>query len=140
MKKWRSVVALILVGLMVLGMLTTIIFSLHAYGDPAVSDMQNELDDIIAKREKLEAELSALKDKKEAALEQKAIIDQQINDLNREAELLDDLVGNLSAELEESQAKLDEAQDMLDTNTKLAKERIRAMYELSLIHISSALL
>ncbi len=130
MKKWRSVVALILVGLMVLGMLTTIIFSLHAYGDPAVSDMQNELDDIIAKREKLEAELSALKDKKEAALEQKAIIDQQINDLNREAELLDDLVGNLSAELEESQAKLDEAQDMLDTNTKLAKERIRAMYEL----------
>lgn len=130
MKKWRSVVALILVGLMVLGMLTTIIFSLHAYGDPAVSDMQNELDDIIAKREKLEAELSALKDKKEAALEQKAIIDQQINDLNREAELLDDLVGNLSADLEESQAKLDEAQDMLDTNTKLAKERIRAMYEL----------
>lgn len=125
MKKWRSVVALILVGLMVLGMLTTIIFSLHAYGDPAVSDMQNELDDIIAKREKLEAELSALKDKKEAALEQKAIIDQQINDLNREAELLDDLVGNLSADLEESQAKLDEAQDMLDTNTKLAKERIQ---------------
>lgn len=129
MKRWRSIIALVLVILLLLGMATSIVFSFTAHG-ASVSDMQSELDNIIAKRERLEKELSAIKEKKNVAMEEKAILDEQINDLNREAELLDEVVEGLSGELEESQKKLDAAESVLDENTELAKQRIRAMYEL----------
>ncbi len=130
MRKWRSVVALAIVVLLVLGMLTTIVFSIKTYGDSSVSDMQNELDDIIAKKEKLEKELASIANKKDAVLEQKSLVDQQINELNAEADLLNDIVDGLSDELDESQDKLEEAEASLDENIEHAKQRIRAMYEL----------
>ncbi len=130
MKKWRAFIALGLVILLILGMLATVLVGFTAYGDSSVSDMQNELDEILEQKEKLEQELEAIAGQKDEVLEEKSIIDQQINELNREAELLDEIVGQLSVELEESQEKLDEAQASLDENTELAKQRIRAMYEL----------
>ena len=74
MKRWRSIIALSIIVLLVLSMLTTFAFSFKAYGAGGVSDMQNELDDLVAKRERLEKELASIKGKKEAALEQKAIV------------------------------------------------------------------
>ena len=130
MKKLRSILALVLVVLMVLGMLATIVFSFKSYAASSVSDMQNELDDILEKKERLEKELASIKDKKDAILEQKSIIDEQINDLNREAELLEEIVDGLAEELEVSRKNLKEAEDSLDENTEHAKLRIRAMYEL----------
>ncbi len=130
MRKWRSVVALAIIILLVLSMLTSIVFGLRTYADSSVSSMQNELDSIIAKKEKLEKELESIADKKDAILEQKSIIDQQINELNEEAELLSDIVDGLSDELEESEERLKTAEASLDENTEHAKERIRAMYEL----------
>ncbi len=130
MRRWRSIIALLIVALLILGMLTTIVFGFKTYGASDVSDMQGELDALIEKREKLEKELATISNKKDAALEQKEIIDQQIMDLNTEAELLEDMVDTLSGELEESEAALEAAEDVLDENTELAKARIRAMYEL----------
>ena len=130
MRKWRSIVALAIVVLLVLGMLTTIVSSIRTYGDSSVSDMQSELDDIIAKKEKLEKELASIANKKDKVLEQKSIVDQQINELNEEAEVLNNIVDGLSDELEISQEKLEDAEDSLEENTEHAKQRIRAMYEL----------
>lgn len=129
MKKWSSVIALIMVVLLVLGMFTTIIFGFDADA-ASVSEMQGELDSIVAKREKLEKELQEIKNKKDAVLEEKAILDEQINDLNKEAGLLNDVVDGLKVELDESEAKLEKAEEDLEDNTTRAKERIRAMYEL----------
>ncbi len=129
MRKWRSIIALLIVILLVLGMFTTIAFSFQTNASE-VSDMQHELDDLISKREKLEKELEAIKNKKDAALEQKVILDQQIMDLNAEADILDGMVDALSEELDASEAALEKAQDVLDENIDLAKDRIRAMYEL----------
>ena len=129
MKRWSSVIALIMVILLILGMFTTIIFSFNANA-ASVSEMQSELDNIVAKREKLEKELEEIKNKKDAVLEEKAILDEQINDLNKEAGLLSDVVDGLKNELDESEAKLAKAEEDLDDNTTRAKERIRAMYEL----------
>ncbi len=130
MKRWRSILALTLIVLMVLGMFTTIFWGLRAEAGSSVSALQNELDDIIAKRERLEKELASLKNKKDAAMEQKELLDEQINDLNKEAGLLGDVVSGLADELDASQKKLDDAESELDDNTELAKQRIRAMYEL----------
>ncbi len=130
MRKWRSIVALGIVIVLVISMLTTIVFSLKSYADTSVSDMQSELDDITAKKEKLEKELESIAGKKDAVLEQKAIVDQQINELNEEADLLETVVDNLKDELKVSQKRLEEAEDSLEENTEHAKKRIRAMYEL----------
>lgn len=131
MKKWRSVVALVLAALMVLGMVTTIVASFRAYGAGSeISDMQSELDALVKKREKLEKELASIENKKEATMEQKAIIDEQIADLDTEAALLEKLVNTLKNQLAESEERLEQAEKELEENTKLAKERIRAMYEL----------
>lgn len=130
MRKWRSVVALAIIVMLVLGMLTTIVFSFKTYGAPSVSDMQDELDDILDRQKKLEAELKEIESKKDAILEQKAIVDAQIDELNAEASVLESLVEGLQEQLAESEEKLEEAKLSLDENTKLAKERIRAMYEL----------
>ncbi|MBQ7095457.1 MAG: peptidoglycan DD-metalloendopeptidase family protein [Clostridia bacterium] len=131
MKKWRSVIAMTIIVLLVLGMLTSIVLSVKTYGaTDSVSDMQNELNDLAEKREKLEKELNKIKNQKEATLEQKEIIDRQIIDLNDEAEILENMVDKLSDQLKESEEKLDRAEADLDENTQLAKDRIRAMYEL----------
>lgn len=130
MRKWRSIVALGIVIVLVISMLTTIVFSLKSYADTSVSDMQSELDDITAKKEKLEKELESIAGKKDAVLEQKAIVDQQINELNEEADLLEGVVDNLKDELKVSEKRLEEAEDSLEENTEHAKKRIRAMYEL----------
>ncbi len=129
MKRWRSIIAIALIIMLFLGMITSIVFSFTAHA-ASVSEMQGELDDIIAKRERLERELSALKEKKNAAMEEKAILDEQINDLNREADLLEGVVDGLDTELKESQGRLEVAESNLEDNTEHAKERIRAMYEL----------
>ncbi len=130
MRKWRSAIALVMVLSLIIGMLTTIVFSIKAYGDTDVSSMQNELDDLIAKREKLEKELASIADKKDAALEQKDLLDQQINSLNDEADLLNTMVDDLSDQLDASEEKLKNAELVLDEQTTRAKERVRAMYEL----------
>ncbi len=130
MRKWRSIVALGIVIVLVISMFTTIVFSLKSYADTSVSDMQSELDDITAKKEKLEKELESIAGKKDAVLEQKAIVDQQINELNEEADLLETVVDNLKNELKVSEKRLEEAEDSLEENTEHAKKRIRAMYEL----------
>jgi len=130
MKRWRSIIALSIIVLLVFSMLTTFAFSFKAYGAGGVSDMQNELDDLVAKRERLEKELASIKGKKEAALEQKAIVDEQVMALNKEAELLDDMVDTLKKELKDSKEALADAQGDLEENTELAGARIRAMYEL----------
>lgn len=130
MKRWRSIIALSIIILLVLSMLTTFAFSFRAYGAGGVSDMQNELDDLVAKRERLEKELASIKGKKEAALEQKAIVDEQVMALDKEAELLDDMVDTLKKELNDSKEALADAQGDLEENTELAGARIRAMYEL----------
>lgn len=129
MKRWSSIIALIMVILLVIGMVATIVTSFTAYA-ASVSEMQEELDDIIAKRERLEKELQAIKNKKNAAMEEKEIIDEQINDLNKEADILGSVVDDLNSELDQSKEKLSAAEENLDKNTELAKDRIRAMYEL----------
>lgn len=131
MKKWRSVIAMAIIILLVLGMLTSIVLSVKTYGaSDSVADMQDELNDLAEKQERLEKELDKIADQKEATLEQKEIIDQQISDLNDEAAILENMVDTLSTQLSDSKAKLEKAQGELDKNTQLAKDRIRAMYEL----------
>lgn len=130
MRRWRSVVALAIVIMLIAGMLTSIVFGFKAYGDTSVSDMQNQLDSIIAKKEKLEKELNSIAGKKDAVLEQKALVDQQINQLSEEADVLNDIVDGLADELDQSEARLEEAEKSLDDNFDLAKQRIRSMYEL----------
>ena len=129
MKRWVSIIALAIVGLMVLGMLTSIVFSLRASAED-VSDLQSELDDLAKKREALESDLNKIAEKKDTVMEEKGILDQQINGLSTEVDLLNDLVDDLSDQLDESQDRLDQAQDDLEENMLHAKERIRAMYEL----------
>ncbi len=130
MRKWRSLIALIIVLTLIIGMLTTVVFSIKAYGDGDVSSMQSDLDDLIAKRERLEKELKAIANKKDAALEQKDLLDQQINSLNDEVAILNTMVDDLSDQLDESEEKLAAAESVLDEQTVLAKQRVRAMYEL----------
>ncbi len=129
MKKWRSVIALLLVILLVMGMIATIATSIYVYGDD-VSDMKDELDAIASKKEQLEKELTSLENKTNVVLEEKAIIDQQISELNKESALLNEVVDELKSDLEVSRDRLAEAEGALDDNVALAKERIRAMYEL----------
>ena len=129
MKKWRSIIALVLVILLFLGMVATIVTSFVAYGDE-VSDMQNELDAIAAKKERLEKELESLKNKTNVALEEKAIIDQQIAELDKEKLLLDASKADLEVLVEESRIEKEAAQTEYDEYLQLAKERIRSMYEL----------
>ena len=130
MKKWRSVIAMAIIIVLVLGMLTTIVLSVKTYAKESVAEMQDKLNSLANQREKLEKELEKIKDKKEATLEQKEIIDRQITDLNSEVGILEEIVDDLSGQLNSSREKLKEAEGNLDKNTQLAKERIRAMYEL----------
>lgn len=131
MRKARSLIAIVIVALLVLGMVAGIIVSFDANAkSDSVADMQDELDDIAKEKEALEKELDEIADHKEETLAQKEIIDQQIDELEQEAQLLEGIVGELNVQLEESRGKLATAESELSENTRLAKERIRAMYEL----------
>ena len=129
MKKWRSFVAITLVVLLVLGMFATVVVGITANA-ASVSDMQDELDDVIARKEALEKELKNIEGKKDALLEQKSVVDEQINNLNSEADLLQTIVDELDVELQDSESRLKQAEEDYDQNSSLAKERFRATYEL----------
>lgn len=129
MKRFRSIIAIILVALLVIGMFATIVGSITAYAE-SVSDMQSELDSIISKRERLEKELAKIKDNKNEAMAEKAIIDEQISALSKEQELLEEVISGLEVDLEESTEKLAIAEEEYENRRSDAKERIRAMYEL----------
>ena len=129
MKKWRSFVAITLVVLLVLGMFATVVVGITANA-ASVSDMQDELDDIIARKEALEKELKNIEGKKDALLEQKSVVDEQINNLNSEADVLQNIVDELDVELQDSESRLKQAEEDYDQNSSLAKERFRATYEL----------
>ncbi len=130
MKKVYSVIALILVAIMVISLFSGIIlssFSVNAAG--SVSQMQQELDEIAKRKEALENELNIISEKKEEEMEKKSIIDEQINSTKDEINILNDMISTLDTQLEESQAELDRAEDELNENLELSKNRIRSAYE-----------
>lgn len=95
----------------------------------SLGTMQNELEDISKKKEKLEKELAAIEDKIDSEYETKDLLDRQINELQQEVKVLNGVLETTEAQLAEKQQVLTEKQVELAEKKRLAKQRIRADYE-----------
>lgn len=129
MKRLCSIIALILVFLMAISMFSGIIFSSFSASASEVDSMQQQLDELAKKKEKLEKELTVIADKKEKELEKKSIIDEQINATQEEISVLNNVIDSLDSDLDDAKSKLDEAEKKLDETLELSKTRIRNSYE-----------
>ncbi len=129
MKRFYSIVALIIVILMVISLFSGIVITTFNANASSVSSMQKELDDLAKEKEKLEKELNVISEKKEEELEKKSLIDQQINATQSEISILNNIVSTLETELESAESDLAEAEAKLDEYFELSKNRIRSAYE-----------
>lgn len=130
MKRVCSVIALLIVVLMVLSLLSGIVLSaIDTSAAGSVSSMQKELDDIAKKKEALENELNKISEKKEEELEKKGIIDEQINATKSEIGLLNNMISTLDSQLDAAEKELESAEQQINENLELSKNRIRSAYE-----------
>lgn len=130
MKRVCSIIALLIVVLMVLSLLSGIVLSaIDTSAAGSVSSMQKELDDIAKKKEALENELNKISEKKEEELEKKGIIDEQINATKSEIGLLNNMISTLDSQLDAAEKELESAEQQINENLELSKNRIRSAYE-----------
>ncbi len=124
--KLRSIIALTLVILLVLGLVAYIVVP---YVSAGTSELQSELDDIQSQREELEKELNKIENKRDSELEKKEIIDQQINSLQSEISIANQQLNNINGELAAANTKLEEATTQYAEAFEESKDYIRTSYE-----------
>ena len=129
MKRISSIIALIIVILMIASLFSGIVISNVNANASSVSNMQKELEELAKEREKLEKELNIISEKKEEELKKKSIIDKQINATHSELSVLRNLVSSLDDQLNDAESQLEQAENSLNENLELSKNRIRSAYE-----------
>lgn len=129
MKRIISIIALILVFLMLLTMFSGLFINGFTASATTVDSVQEELDEIAKKKEKLEKELAVIADKKEKELEKKSLIDEQINATHDEISSLNKLLDTLDDQLDSAKNELESATKLLEDSLELSKTRIRNSYE-----------
>lgn len=126
-KKWIS---LSLVAVLVLALCP--IF----FGEPAeaatassVSDARDKIAQAQQKQQELQAQLEALGSKKETYLDQKSIIEQQVNELQGEILVYDNLIAGLDSEIAACEASIAAAEKTYNENIDNYRAQARATYE-----------
>jgi len=135
--KFRSILAGILVGALLLGLLAGIIPVLvsaedyegmnSAQVDAAIDELKEQRDAIDEEIAALEAKISANMDEMEAIVAQKNVIDQQVFLLFEQVENINSQITAYSALIADKQDELDAAKNHLEDLQEKNKERIRAM-------------
>lgn len=124
-----SVIALLLVGAMVIGLLVSVFAANSSAIREEIDNLESQQEEIDSKREALEAEIAANENQTLDIVEQKGQIDQQIELTRLEMENLNEQIRQFNLLIAEKQAELDQL--LADQEELLAryKKRIRAMQE-----------
>lgn len=126
-KRIASIIALVLAALMLLGLLASIT-SPYIYAVTS-EDLNEQLSNLQADQQRLEKRLTEIEDKRDAELEKKDLIDQQINAIQQQVNLEQQKLDVLDDELAQANEKLDAATEAYDEAYEASKDRIRAAYE-----------
>ncbi len=121
--------ALIIIILMAVSMISSFVIVGSVAKAQSVDDMQQQLEELAKKKQKLEQELNAISQKKKNELEKKSIIDEQVNATRDEINVLNGVINSLDKQLDNAQNELDTASKTLDEKLQLSKNRIRSAYE-----------
>ena len=133
-KLWVSILAGIMVGVMLLGLIIGIL----PHGASAVtsSDLKEQLDAlkseknaITAQIRDLEKQQSVNRENMEDVMNQKAVLEQQIALLQDEITNVNEQISTCSLMIADKQVELEEAQSHLDYLTDMHRKRLRAMEE-----------
>ncbi len=126
-KRIASIIALVLAALMLLGLLASIALP-YTYAVTS-EDLNEQLSNLQADQQRLEKRLTEIEDKRDAELEKKDLIDQQINAIQQQVNLEQQKLDVLDDELAQANEKLDAATEAYDEAYEASKARIRAAYE-----------
>lgn len=126
-QKLKTIIALILVILMVLGISAYIV--VPYVSAESAAGLQDELSGLQSNRAKLEKKLSQIENQRDSELEKKAIVDQQINSLQSEIDVANRQLNSLDDELKKANDKLESATEQYKDAFESSKDRIRAAYE-----------
>jgi murein DD-endopeptidase MepM/ murein hydrolase activator NlpD len=133
-KLFISILALIMVGAMLLGLIVSILP--RNAGAVTSSELKDQLDalkkeknEIVSQIKDLEKQQNANREDMEAVMEQKAVIEQQIALLQDEIANVNSQIATYSLLISDKQSELEEAEAHLEYLTEKHRERLRAMEE-----------
>lgn len=133
-KLFISVLAMIMVGAMLLGLIVSILP--RNAGAVTSSELKDQLDalkkeknEIVSQIKDLEKQQNANREDMEAVMEQKAVIEQQIALLQDEIANVNTQISTYSLLISDKQSELEEAEAHLEYLTEKHRERLRAMEE-----------
>ncbi len=140
-KFWTSLIALLLVGTLLLGLIVSIIPVANA--SKSSSEIKEQIKEMEKEGEEIQAELDSIKDRLddlggqqdankseiEALMEKKYLIDEQVGWYHAQVELISEQVAAYNVLIADKQKELDEAEARLAELNEKHKKRIRAMEE-----------
>lgn len=126
-KKWIS---LSLIAALVLSLCPFFFGSpVKAATASSVSDARDQIAQAQQKQQELQSQLDALGSKKETYLDQKSIIEQQVNELQDEISVYDNLIAGLDEEIAVCEANIAAAEKTYNENIDSYRAQARATYE-----------
>lgn len=123
----RSILAFVLIILMIMGVAAYIVVPYVSAESSA--ELSGELSDLQSKREELEKQLGKIENKRDAELEKKEILDQQINGIRSEIEIANQQLDLINGELETANEQLEKATEKYSEAFEESKDYIRIAYE-----------
>ncbi len=136
---WRKILIWVLVVGMVLPMLIALT-NLFAVTQNDINQARKKIEEYKLKQEETEAELVLIRGNKEAAMEQKLLLDKKINDCNEEIDLILGVISELEMRIDDGKTKLEEMTEEKERLYEAFKQRLRIMYEDSNISYLSVIL
>lgn len=131
-KNTVKLIAGLIAAILVLALLFSVISSLFYVQGSAVSSvssMKSQLSSLEKQGKQLEKEVASAKESLKSASDKKSMIDQQIGVTQSEIDTTQSLITKLDQDIETKTTELNKAQEKLDDQNDLYKERVRVMYE-----------
>jgi murein DD-endopeptidase MepM/ murein hydrolase activator NlpD len=102
--------------------------SMNARAEDSISALSNQLDSLQKQQQKIVSQISANQKSQADTKTQKKAIDQNITNTQQQITVLNQQINVLNTQVTQKEQEIVNAQQNIDTNYKLFKDRLRAMY------------
>lgn len=125
----KSILVILLMLAICLGFVGAGISSTAKVTANSIDDAKKQIEESKKQQKELQDKLNKLAGQKDAFLEKKSYLDEQINAINREIEIHNNIINALSADILDRQKKLEEAEEKYNQNIDAFRKQARATYE-----------
>lgn len=124
--KLKRIIALVVAGLMVLMLFSSVVYYVSADETTRLQDKQKDLS---SDKNEIKTEINELQEKKDSVMAEKKVLDDQVTAIESEISTINAKIDEIQEQIDTTTAELELAAEALEKQYEAYKQRVRVMYE-----------